>query len=538
MKHYRRIRAMMLTGLFFILLTFAGLWVTPDYGLPCDEPAEQTILRENLLAYSLRLGGPDSSAAKYYTSLGVQLIAQSVERDHGEAAYYLAAPLLTLAETAPDKMTTLWHMYTWLWFMAGVFALYSLMRAMGLSRTLSCFTALMLYLSPRFFAEGHYNNKDVVLLALVLCTLAAGARFLRKPSFPRALLFSLFGALATNTKIVGALAWGLVGLATLIQLIHTHRLTLRNILIGLSAVVSFLLFYILLTPALWDDPAGYISYVFTNATAFSRWSGVVYFNGVYYNPTRGLPMPRTYLPTMIALTTPVPFLLLAAIGQIRALVLWRRQNVHRAMLAVLTAAWLLPVLYAVLFRPLMYNGWRHFYFLYAGLAALMGIGLQGLWNLTKKRRGVLRTAMTALLCALLVYQAAGIALNHPYQYAYYNVLTTDAQADYELDYWDVSTVNAMRKLCTYNARDPWLPLILGSRDTMSWFGVEHGYEVLTATEKETLTVVKDENAPYLFYNTTYAGIYSVDPPQGYRVLFTLEGYGSTLCTVYERITEQ
>ncbi|MCE5342607.1 MAG: phospholipid carrier-dependent glycosyltransferase, partial [Eubacteriales bacterium] len=344
MKQGSRTRAMLVTALFFMLLTFVGLWVAPDYGLPCDEPAEQTILRENLLAYSLRLSGPDSAAAKYYTSLGVQPIAQSVERDHGEAAYYLAAPLLTLAETAPDKLTTLWRMYTWLWFMAGVYALYRLMRSLGLNRVLSCFTALMLYLSPRFFAEGHYNNKDVILLVLVLCTLASGARFLRRPTFPRALLFSLFGALATNTKIVGALAWGLVGLATLLQLIHRRKLTPKNIVIGLSAIGSFLVFYVLLTPALWADPAGFVGYMLSNATAFSRWTGVVYFNGIYYNPTRGLPMPRFYLPEMIALTIPIPFLVLAAIGQVRAIVLWRKKDVHRAMLAVVTALWLLPVL--------------------------------------------------------------------------------------------------------------------------------------------------------------------------------------------------
>ncbi|MCE5342097.1 MAG: hypothetical protein LLF96_00720, partial [Eubacteriales bacterium] len=135
-------------------------------------------------------------------------------------------------------------------------------------------------------------------------------------------------------------------------------------------------------------------------------------------------------------------------------------------------------------------------------------------------------------------QAAGIVLNHPYQYAYYNLLAGDAQASYELDYWDVSTVNAMRWLCKSGERDSALPLVLGSRDEMSWFGVEHGYAVLTAKEKETLTITTDANAPYLFYNTTYAGIYGVEPPQGYRVLFTLESYGNTLCTVYERLSAQ
>lgn len=205
MTQWFRKHASLVTVLFFVLLTLAGLLTSADYGLPCDEPAEQDILRENLYEYATRLLGPQSEAARYYQANGVQLISQSIERDHGESAYYLAAPILQLQADAPDTMTVLWHAYTWLWFMAGVIALYRLMRQLGLNRFLACATALFLYLSPRFFAEGHYNNKDVVLLSLTLCTLASGLRFQKKPSFPAALLFSLFGALAANTKIIGAL---------------------------------------------------------------------------------------------------------------------------------------------------------------------------------------------------------------------------------------------------------------------------------------------------------------------------------------------
>ncbi len=357
------------------------------------------------------------------------------------------------------------------------------------------------------------------------------------PVGPRALLFSLAGALATNTKIVGAFAWGLVGLATLIRLIRLRGLTPGRLWAGLCAVAAFVLFYALLTPALWPDPGGYLRYVLVNASAFSRWTGVVFFGGVFYNPSRGLPLPRLYLPVMIALTHPVAVLLLAAVGQVRALSLLRRKrdggDGRRAMLVVLTALWLFPLLYAVFAQPLMYNGWRHFYFLYASVAALAGVGMQAVWSLVRRRRAP-RIIAASALCALLVWQAAGIALNHPYQYAYYNLLAGNVQERYELDYWDVSTVNAMRALCDSSERDQSLPLVLGSRDTMSAFGVRHGYTVLGAAQRAALTVTEDDDAPYLFYNTTYANIYGVAPPEGYRALFSIESYASTLCIVYEK----
>ena len=72
---------------------------------------------------------------------------------------------------------------------------------------------------------------------------------------------------------------------------------------------------------------------------------------------------------------------------------------------------------------------------------------------------------------------------------------------------------------------------------MSHFGIEHGVAVLPAALRETLSITDDPDAPYLFYNATYEKIYGIDPPEGYRPLFSVSGYGNVLCTVYERTTE-
>ena len=41
--------------------------------------------------------------------------------------------------------------------------------------------------------------------------------------------------------------------------------------------------------------------------------------------------------------------------------------------------------------------------------------------------------------------------------------------------------------------------------------------------------------PYLFMNTTYGRIYGVTVPRDYHILLTIESYGQTICTVYERM---
>ena len=97
-------------------------------------------------------------------------------------------------------------------------ALYGLCRKLGMSRLAAFAGAMLLYLSPRFFAEGHYNNKDTVLLALSLLTMFFGVRLWEKPTAWRGIAFAFFGALCTNTKIIGVCIFGVIGLAAIVLL--------------------------------------------------------------------------------------------------------------------------------------------------------------------------------------------------------------------------------------------------------------------------------------------------------------------------------
>lgn len=522
-------------ALFFAVLTAVGLVTSGDYGMPLDGPSEQVILQENLKEYACLLFGENSEQAQGYTAQGVQRITESIEMDHGQAAYYLAAPLLQLRSKNPSLFNTLWHMYTWLLFMLGVLAVYRIGRELGMNRLLACATALLLYLSPRFFAEGHYNNKDVVLLALSLWTIAEGIRFLKKPAVPRALLFALAGALAANLRIIGFFVFGVMGVTALIKLAARRELNGRALGSGLLAIFGFLGIYGLITPAFLVEPAAFLSHLIHDSAAFSRWTGVVIFKGAVYDPTGGLPLPHSYLPTMIALTVPVAVLVLAALGGIYSVILCIKKDGRRPVLIALMLLFVVPVAYAVLARPLMYNGWRHFYFLYGPMIVLAGMGLLWLQTLLAGSHFG-RIAGASALAAVFLWQGIGIVSNHPYEYAYYNELAgSDVQTDFELDYWELSTLNAMQQLADCETRNSELPLTLGGGDPMSLFSLNQCVEMLPNDIRGEFTVTEDEAPPYVLSNITYAQIYSQSPGENYKVLFTLESYGNVICTVYERI---
>ena len=365
-------------ALFFAVLALVGLSAGADYGLPCDESTEQIILQENMLEYALRLFGEDSAPAQWYLSRGITPISQSIERDHGQCAYYPAAALLPLQEEAPDRVMVLWHAYTWLWFMLGVAAVYGFCREAKLSRPVSCGGMLLLYLCPRFFAEGHYNSKDMVLLTLFLCTLWLGLRFLKQPGFLRGALFSLAGAMAANTKVVGFFVWGLMGLCAVVLVTAQRRWDRRMACIAAATVALFAGFYALLTPALWSGPVEYLRYLLVNASGFTRWPGVVLFRGMRFEHAVN-PLPRYYLVWMMLVTLPLYVTPLAAVGQLSVLRrVWQQRAaaLRDPVTLALTAAslcWFVPLLFAVLTRPLVYNGWRHFYFVYAGVVLLLSL---------------------------------------------------------------------------------------------------------------------------------------------------------------------
>ncbi|MCE5342608.1 MAG: hypothetical protein LLF96_03350 [Eubacteriales bacterium] len=536
----------MFTALFFIALTALGLFTAGDYGQPWDEPWEQDILRMNGNQYRTALGIAGNTALTSTMEAPASgLIADSQEKDHGECAYY---PLLWLVDNANIPEATrmvIWHAYTWLLFMAGAAALWLVCRRLGLSRIYSGAAVLFLVLSPRFFAEGHYNNKDIVLFSLTLLTLWLSLRLMEKPGFLRAALFSLSGAAAANMKIVGLLIWGLCALFVLVRQLAGRRMTGRVWGVAAFALLSFAAFYALLTPALWPDPYAYLRYVLGNALHFSRWQNDVLFRGtVFHLKTASLPW--YYLPYMILVTTPLWLIALIGVGQFftLGLVLRLRSRTFKddtaTGLLLCTLLWTLPLLYTLLAQPVLYNGWRHNYFLYGPMLALAAYGLHTLSEKLRSRgtRHALRLryAGAGLLALMMAFTGAQAGLSHPNEYVYYNALLLNRNVpEYlELDYWNVSVLQTLRSLLAK------LPaqgsVTISGGELWSQTGLESAWKLLDETEQARLTVVgyQGGTADYVLENTTYAVLGDWQAAEYMPVIAETESFGLPMCTVYAR----
>ena len=507
--------------LFLAVLFFLGLFATAGYGMPFDEKEEQAILNANMREYILRFCGaealPDAD-----TGDPEYRIATSVNRDHGIAAFYPLGFYMLRRDSLPTRQVILvWHYYIYCLCFLGVIALYALTKELLHSRRLGCAAALFLFLSPRMFAEMHYNNKDMVCLALVLIVLCFGVKWIRSSRPLFALLFGIASAFAANMRLVAAFAFGLVGLTYLCLLLCDARagaekaLCRRRFRQGLLAIFVCGATYVLITPALWGDPVGYAKYLFTYTFHFARWDQQMLYAGELYQRSVN-PLPRSYLPVMIAITTPVWLLLLTLVGQAAVILRAVRSRLRERdglLLCMVSLMWLVPLLLAVALNTHVYNGWRQFYFLYGPMLVMAAAGVQALARVLAKRGRVPLRVGAGLLALCALWSGAGIAGNHPYEFAYVNAFAgCNAAERYELDYWHLAGGPLIRELFASLPEDAEVPLSYVTLHDQH--AVFFARRELTEQQQSRLTVENRlEDAKYVLLNLTYLHTLPEDAPE-------------------------
>ncbi len=319
---------------------------------------------------------------------------------------------------------------------------------------------VLLATCPLFVGHAFINAKDApfaVAMALLLFALVRAFEDYPRPGAAIVALVGLGAGVAIGTRILGGFGalYALCALM-LIVAIEARRDGLR------TAATACGTFVLRLLPAL---VLGYavmaVVWPWSVTDPLNPFRALQYFSRFFEEPwyevfdgvrTQVTEMPRSYLPTLLALKLPEIFTALAAGGVALALigVCWRDQTPNRrAVLLLVALAATLPIVIAVALRPAMYNGVRHFLFVVPPLA--IAGGLAGAWLFETLR---LRGRLAAMI-AIAVF-VVGIALPvvdmvrvHPYEYTSFNHLgggVRSARQRFMLDYWGLSLKQASQGL--------------------------------------------------------------------------------------------
>ena len=435
-----------------------GLFVFRDYGYSWDEPLFYDYADALGYAYSPRewLSGSFDVSNSYGSS-------GDDHKTRGPAYLLLAREPVLLLETLGLDRASAWHLTNFLFFQLGVYFLYRLARR-WMRPAAALASAGLFAWQPLLWGHAFINPKDPPFLVLFLASVCLGFEMVdrlaeeaitTRQKFSSALVPAILVGLTTSVRILGPLAALLVVIYALVRFGRRFLSLLPPLL--LYALIGMLVM-LATWPYLWEDPARRFLEVFgfmsDNPTNLS-----VLFGGEVY---RAGELPRRYLPFMLGTTLTEPVWLLFAGGLFAGFWKFIRQGrassasayerdsasgwmslrssldqaTARNNLVSLTLVLLwfvLLVAYALIRRPAMYDGLRHFLFILPPVFLFTGFTFEFL------RDHIASSWLYAVLVLLLLLPGVlGIAQLHPYEYTYYNRFvggTEGAFRKYETDYW-------------------------------------------------------------------------------------------------------
>ena len=152
-------------------------------------------------------------------------------------------------------------------------------------------------------------------------------------------------------------------------------------------------------------------------------------------------LPWYYIPKWISIASPV-FVLLGALA-FPLLLLKNYKKTDTWLWLFLLYTLIFPVAYAIVKQSSLYDGMRHFLFVYPVLVVIAATGWQWLSTLLPAKAFQLGTQ--GVMVVLMAIPLLWMVRNHPYQASYFNPLSggiQSAYAHYETDYW----MNSMKEL--------------------------------------------------------------------------------------------
>jgi 4-amino-4-deoxy-L-arabinose transferase-like glycosyltransferase len=315
---------------------------------------------------------------------------------------------------------------------------------------------LLLALCPIFYGHMFMNPKDAPFAVAMVILMLGLVRLIEEypsPSPRTVLLVGLGAGLSIGSRILGGLAlvYAAIGFVPLfLEEFRTHgaRLAARRFVHVVYVLLPGLVLGYLIMGLIWPWSIIEPGHPFQALTYFSHffekpWKEM--FDGALVSVPD---MPWSYLPTLFALQLPEVLLALALGGVIGTFVMLLRSNQdsrRKSILLMLTLAATLPIAIAMVKRPALYNGIRHFIFVIPPMAVIAGVAFAWSMNWLKtNRRSWQPVAFAAFSFGLLLPLAEMIRL-HPYQYTHFNhIAGTVRAADdrFMLDYWGLALKQA------------------------------------------------------------------------------------------------
>jgi len=518
---------------FFGSFFFLGIAIYGDYGISWDEIYHRYMGAVSAFYINALFGLiPVEDVLGFANrTIPVPALEGFEYKDYGVFFEVILAGCEYLFDVTDSRQIYLFrHFVTFLVFLLGIIFFYLISVKLFSSRILAIVSCVMLVVSPRIFAHGFYDLKDIAPLTLAITSLYTLIKLLEQRTLTMAMLHALSIALFIDTRVIGIFLPVVTITFLGIEFFKAYlgRESLKELCwICVVFVCCLLIFIYLFWPYLWEDPIHRFWGALTN---MSRYGGqndfdveMLYFG----NFISARNVPWHYLPVWIGITTPVVYLGLIVVGAFTVTIRLIRQP-NSILQKTESKLGLLILIYA--FGPLvavivasstLLDGWRHMYFCYPALLllAVMSLSIVREWTVNGVRLLTIvcvQNMIAIVLISSIAITAVNMYLNHPHQYAYFNILAGNNIAkNWELDYWGVSFRQGLEKLLAID-KSSHISISVSSEPGKT------NLNILEAKSRKNLTIVDETNAKYHLSNyrfrREYDRFHAGEPPYDNEVV--------------------
>ena len=441
--------------LFFIVFYLLGLKISEDYGISWDENVRRigSISHAKEVAQLVGINHP--------SFLNIPDVKDNIHAwttPYGMIYEFPALLIELIIGSENIREVFLYrHKLIFTFHFLGIIAFFFFSKEVFVTNNKAFLSTLVYSLHPRIFAHSFFNPKDIIFLAVLTLSLFPIIKFYKTKQIKWLIISSISIGLAMSCRIVGLyMPFLIIIFYSINEWIDYRTFDIKNILSNISICVSIILisFFILylFTPYYWSHPIQSFIETFQSAKQFP-WSGNVFFLG---DSISAKSIPWFYLPVWLIISTPVSYIIFFLIGII-LLIKQNRYNYQKNFIFYFClSAIIIPYVFSIFLGSTLYDGWRHFYFLYSFISIITSYAIINFYNYIIYKLNNPNTNYIKIGTILLIFfsQVISIFSMHPHQQVYFNFLAgKDPMTSYEGDYWGPSYRQGLEFIVNNDSRD-------------------------------------------------------------------------------------
>tara|TARA_Y100000590_G_scaffold466850_1_gene643590 strand:- start:7562 stop:9172 length:1611 start_codon:yes stop_codon:yes gene_type:complete len=348
------------------------------------------------------------------------------------------------------------HLTNFLIFFLSLVFFYKIILERFKNSYLAILGVILIFSSPRIFAESFYNSKDILFLSLTIINVYFSIKFINSQNNKNLFLYSLTAGLLINARIMGILL-PLVTFSIILfdAMDNSKTLLKKTVRIFLSSLIissTVIIFW----PFLWIDPFKniglYMEFVQNLPAVMNLYFGQHILS--YQTPWH-------FIPVWMSITIPVAtlffslfgfgLLILKFISRLSSIDktnnMWFDKNELEDFFIFFLL--FLPLITALIFKN-NFDGWRHYYYLYPLLIYHLIYFLHSIRHFKFKFFKI----VNILIIINILFTVKWIFNFHPYQYVYFNSISKNfVKNSFDLDYFGLSIKDSLNYILEHDDRE-------------------------------------------------------------------------------------